>query len=36
MIAITFLVLTWMASGGSGEGDGPDHRVAVEGETASV
>jgi Gpi18-like mannosyltransferase len=36
MIAITFLTLTWMTSGGSGEGAGPDHRVAVEGGPASV
>jgi Gpi18-like mannosyltransferase len=36
MIAITFLTLTWMTSRGSGENGRPDHRVAVEGEPASV
>ena len=36
MIAITFLVLTWMASPRQEEAVGPDHRVAVDGEPASV
>ena len=36
MIAITFLVLTWMTSPRQEEAVGPDHRVAVDGEPASV
>ena len=36
MIAITFLVLTWMASPKQEQAVGPDHRVAVDGEAASV
>ena len=36
MIAITFLVLTWMTSRPEEEMAGPDHRVAVDGEPASV
>jgi hypothetical protein len=36
MIAITFLVLTWMTSQTREETAGPDHRVAVDGEPASV
>ena len=36
MIGITFLVLTWMTSRTGEESAGPDHRVGVDGEPASV